>query len=176
MRRSPIVLGATIAGTAGILAFHPHAATVATATAAPASTGSSASSAQAKSAAAAGSGTGSGSGSGSSGGSATSSGTATGDAVATQYGNVQVRVTVRNGKIVTVDAPQLTGNDPRSAEISAYAAPILQQEVLTKQTAGVDAVSGATYTSAGYVQSLQSALDKLGFKAPDGSVATLQVP
>jgi uncharacterized protein with FMN-binding domain len=174
MRRSPIVLGATIAGTAGILAFHPHAATVATATAAPASTGSSSSSAQATSTSAAGSGTGS--GSGSSGGPGRLSGTATGDAVATQYGNVQVRVTVRNGKIVTVDALQLTGNDPRSAEILAYAAPILQQEVLTKQTAGVDAVSGATYTSAGYVQSLQSALDKLGFKAPDGSVATLQVP
>ena len=165
MRRSPIVLGATIAGTAGILAFHPHAATVA------ASTASSSGSAQSKSASAAGSGTGSGSGS-----SATVSGTATGDAVATQYGDVQVRVTVKHGKIVTVDALELTGDDPRSAQISAYAAPILQQEVPTRQTAGVDAVSGATYTSAGYVQSLQSALDKLGFKAPDGSRATLQVP
>ena len=43
-------------------------------------------------------------------------------------------------------------------------------------SADVDAVSGATYTSASYTQSLQSALDKLGFKAADGSVATLQVP
>src|SRR5919206_4593284 len=116
MRRSPIVLGATIAGTAGILAFHPHAATVATA---PASTGSSASNARPNSASAAASGTGA--GSGSSGGSATVSGTATGDPVATQYGNVQVKVTVRTGKIVAVDALQLTGNDPRSAQISAYA-------------------------------------------------------
>ena len=45
-----------------------------------------------------------------------------------------------------------------------------------KQSADVDAVSGATFTSASYTQSLQSALDKLGFKAPDGSVATLAVP
>jgi uncharacterized protein with FMN-binding domain len=60
--------------------------------------------------------------------------------------------------------------------ISSYAAPILQQEALTQQTAAIDAVSGATFTSASYSQSLQSGLDKLGFKAADGSVATLQVP
>jgi uncharacterized protein with FMN-binding domain len=170
MRRSPIVLGATIAGTAGILAFHPHAATLTTASATVTSSGTS------KSATNAAAGGGAGSGSGSSGTSTNGSGTATGDAVATQYGNVQVRVTVRNGKIVDVEGLQLTGNDPRSAQISGYAAPVLQQEALTKQSADVDAVSGATYTSAGYVQSLQSALDKLGFKAPDGSRATLQVP
>jgi uncharacterized protein with FMN-binding domain len=57
-----------------------------------------------------------------------------------------------------------------------YAAPILRQEVLTQQTAAVDAVSGATYTSASYEQSLQSALDKLDFRAPNGSRATLHVP
>ena len=61
-------------------------------------------------------------------------------------------------------------------QISSSAEPILQQEALAKQTADVDAVSGATFTSASYTQSLQSALDKLGFKAADGSVATLQVP
>ena len=53
---------------------------------------------------------------------------------------------------------------------------ILEQEVLTKQSADIDAVSGATFTSGSYDQSLQSALDKLGFKAADGSVAQLQVP
>jgi uncharacterized protein with FMN-binding domain len=87
-----------------------------------------------------------------------------------------MRVTIKNGKIVAIDALQLQGNDPRSVQISSSAAPILQQEALTAQTAAVDAVSGATYTSASYTQSLQSALGKLGFKAPDGSVATLQVP
>jgi uncharacterized protein with FMN-binding domain len=103
-------------------------------------------------------------------------GTATGDAVPTQYGNAQVRVTVKNGRIVTIQALQLQGNDPRSVQISSTAEPVLQQEALAKQSADVNAVSGATFTSASYTQSLQSALDKLGFKAPDGSVATLQVP
>jgi uncharacterized protein with FMN-binding domain len=78
-----------------------------------------------------------------------------------------VRVTVKNGKIIKIDALELQGNDPRSVQISSAAAPILQQEALTQQTAGVDVVSGATYTSASYTQSLQSALDKLGFKAAD---------
>jgi uncharacterized protein with FMN-binding domain len=163
MRRSPIVLGATVLGTAGVLAFHPHAATVQSATAA--STTTTAASATTKSTSTSSS---SGSGSG--------SGTATGDAIGTQYGDAQVRVTVTNGKIVKIEALQLQGNDPRSVQISSSAAPILEQEALTKQTADVDAVSGATFTSASYTQSLQSALDKLGFKAADGSRATLQVP
>ena len=155
MRRSPIVLTATVAGTAGILAFHPHAPAVSAATAAtPVATTTATATTKP-------SGT---------------SGTATGDVVATQYGNAQVRVTVTNGKIVKLEALQLQGNDPHSVQISSSAAPILAQEALAKQTAAVDAVSGATFTSASYTQSLQSALDKLGFKAPDGSVATLQVP
>jgi uncharacterized protein with FMN-binding domain len=96
--------------------------------------------------------------------------------VNTRYGSAQVRATVKNGKLVKIEALQLQANEPRSVQISSSAAPILQQEALTKQSANVDAVSGATYTSASYTQSLQSALDKLGFKAPDGSRATLQVP
>jgi uncharacterized protein with FMN-binding domain len=179
MRRSPIVLAATIAGTAGVLAFHPHTpavqpATASTTSAAPASSSTTKTPASSSSS---GSGSGSGTGSGSGSGTSTAvSGTATGDAIGTQYGNAQVRVTVRNGKIVDITALQLQGNDPRSLQISSTAAPILQQEALSSQTAGVDAVSGATFTSASYTQSLQSALDKLGFKAPDGSRATLQVP
>src|SRR3954468_8904783 len=174
MRRSPIVLAATVAGTAGVLAFHPHAATAQTAAASTSSTTSTTSASSGSTTTSGGSG--SASGSGSSAGSSGVSGTATGDAVATQYGDAQVRVTVKDGKIVTIEALQLQGNDPRSVQISSSAAPILQQEVLSKQTADVDAVSGATFTSASYTQSLQSALDKLGYKAPDGSVATLQVP
>ena len=61
-------------------------------------------------------------------------------------------------------------------QISSSAEPTLQQEALQAQSADIDAVSGATFTSASYAQSLQSALDKLGYEAPDGSVATLQVP
>jgi len=162
MRRSPLVIGATIAGTAGVLAFHPHTPTVKTATATtaaapPASTKTTTSSSTTSK-------------------SAGTSGSATGDAIATQYGNAQVKVTVQNGKITKVEALQLQGNDPRSYQISTSAEPILQEEVLTKQTADVDSVSGATFTSASYTQSLQSALDKLGFKAADGSRPNLQVP
>jgi uncharacterized protein with FMN-binding domain len=83
---------------------------------------------------------------------------------------------VKDGKIARVQALELQGDDPRSVQISSSAEPVLQQEVLASQTAAVDAVSGATFTSASYMQSVQSALDKLGFKAAGGSRATLQVP
>ena len=165
MRRAPIVIGATVAGTAGVLAFHAQAPTVPTATAAAVATTSAAATTTTTT-----------SGTSTKAGSSTVSGTATGAAIATQYGAAQVRVTVRNGKIVKLEALALQGNDPRSVQISGSAAPVLQQEVLAKQTAAVDAVSGATFTSASYMQSVQSALDKLGFKAADGSRATLQVP
>ena len=180
MRRSPIVLSATVAGTAGILAFHAHAPAVQTATASTASASATATATSSSGSSGSGSGSGS-SGSGSSSGSSSSSksgvsGTATGTAIPTQYGSAQVKVTVKSGKITKVQALQLQGNDPRSVSISTSAEPVLQQEVLAKQTAAVDAVSGATFTSASYEQSLQSALNKLGYKAPDGSVATLQIP
>jgi uncharacterized protein with FMN-binding domain len=93
----------------------------------------------------------------------------------TRYGPAQVRVTISNGKIVKIEAVQLQNADPKSQAISGYAAPILQQSALTKQTAAVDTVSGATYTSGSYEASLQSAFDKLGFKAPDGSTASTDV-
>ena len=138
MRRAPIVLTATVAGTAGVLAFHPHSPAVQPTAAAPTATVKH---------------------------SAGGSGTATGDAVDTRYGPAQVRVTVKHGKITAVDAVELQGGDPRSQAISSYAEPILRQEVLSAQTAAVDAVSGASYTSESYLQSAQSALDKLGYKA-----------
>jgi uncharacterized protein with FMN-binding domain len=84
-------------------------------------------------------------------------------------------VTVSNGKVVKIEAVQLQNADPKSQAISSYAAPILQQSALTRQTAAVDTVSGATYTSLSYEASLQSALDKAGFKAPDGSTASTDV-
>ena len=165
MRRSPLNLAATVAGTAGVLGFHAQTPAVQSATAA-ATTPTATSTATPKATSSTSSASSSGSG----------DGTATGAAIDTQYGAAQVRVTVKNGKIVAVEAVQLQSRDPHSQQISSSAAPMLQQEVLSKQTADVDAVSGATFTSASYTQSVQSALDKLGYKAPDGSVATLQVP
>ncbi|WP_413601972.1 FMN-binding protein [Curtobacterium sp. Curtsp57] len=108
------------------------------------------------------------SGSGSSGSTASGtggvsvSGTFTGDATQTRYGPVQVRITVAGGKITDVTALQLTDHDGRSVQISQQAAPILRQEALAAQSASIQAVSGATFTSEGYTTSLQSAIDKAG--------------
>ena len=86
--------------------------------------------------------------------------TVSGDTVQTDYGPVQVQVTTSNGKITNVQALQLPSDNPRSQEISSAAAPLLRSEALKAQNASIDTVSGATYTSAGYQSSLQSALDK----------------
>ena len=76
----------------------------------------------------------------------------------TRYGPVQVRVTVRAGRLVAATALQLPQSDPRSTEISVWAEPLLRQEALQAQSASIDAVSGATYTSDGYRASLSAAL------------------
>lgn len=85
--------------------------------------------------------------------------TATGAVVQTPYGNVQVKVSLLGKKITKVTAIHLTDSSSTSVEISASAAPILRQEALKAQSANIDLVSGATYTSEGYKTSLQSALD-----------------
>jgi uncharacterized protein with FMN-binding domain len=83
----------------------------------------------------------------------------TGPVVDTQYGPVQVRVTLQGGRIADVVALQLPSDRSRSVEISNYAAPRLHDEVLRAQSAQIDVVSGATYTSQGNIRSLQAALD-----------------
>lgn len=98
-------------------------------------------------------------------GSATSSGTLkdgsyTGSTVNTQFGPMQVEVVISGGKITDVKALQTTNFGGRSVQISNQAVPILRQEVLSAQSANVNTVGGATYTSEGYLTSLQSALDK----------------
>src|SRR4051812_36570896 len=87
------------------------------------------------------------------------SGTVLGGAADTPYGVVQVRVSYTGTKITNVHAVHLTDSSQTSVSISAQAAPILRQEALAAQSAQIDAVSGATYTSEGYIQSLQSAID-----------------
>jgi uncharacterized protein with FMN-binding domain len=79
--------------------------------------------------------------------------------VSTQYGPVQVRVTLQGDRIAEVAALQLPNDRSRSVEISNYAAPRLRDEALQAQSANIDVVSGATYTSQGYIKSLQAALD-----------------
>lgn len=88
--------------------------------------------------------------------------TVTGDTVQTRWGPVQVRVTVKNGKITDVTAVAYPSDNPKDQEINSYAIPQLRREALAAQSAQIDSVSGATYTSDGYKQSLQSALDSAG--------------
>jgi uncharacterized protein with FMN-binding domain len=87
-----------------------------------------------------------------------------GSAVQTRYGIVQVQVVASGSHIATVSFVQLTAFDGRSQEINSQAAPILLQETIAAQNAQIDTVSGATYTSDGYRQSLQSALDQAGIR------------
>ena len=85
--------------------------------------------------------------------------TYTGSTASTRWGDVQVTITVTNGKITDVQVPVYPSGNGRDQEINAYALPILTQETLRAQGANIDTVSGATVTSDGYLQSLQSALD-----------------
>jgi uncharacterized protein with FMN-binding domain len=84
----------------------------------------------------------------------------TGQVFQNQFGDTQVKVTISGGRITDVQALQLPYDRQRSAEISQYAAPQLHDEVLQAQSAQIDTLSGATYTTDSYAQSVQSALDK----------------
>lgn len=158
MKRAPIVLAGTAAGLAGVLSYHVAAPTSATGRTSAAtstsaqtsgstqtSTTSSSSATKATSTTAA----------------AAAAKTATGTDVGYQYGDLEVKVTMRNGKITDVSVVKLDVTDPRSQSIDEAAIPELRTEALSAQSAKIDGVSGASYTSAAYAQSLQSALDKL---------------
>ncbi|AGP53748.1 FMN-binding protein [Streptomyces rapamycinicus NRRL 5491] len=88
--------------------------------------------------------------------------TVTGDVAQTQYGPVQVSLTVNGGKITGAQAVKTPDSGPRSDQIAKDSIPKLNQQAVS--AAKVDTVSGATYTSEGYAKSLQSALDKAGTK------------
>ena len=86
--------------------------------------------------------------------------TVQGDAVATRWGPVQVELSLRGKTISKVNVVQYPNTNSTDIQISNYALPQLIQQTLDAQSAQIDMVSGATYTSGGYVQSLQSALDQ----------------
>ena len=88
------------------------------------------------------------------------SSTVTGDVAQTQWGPVQVQLTVQGGKITAVNVLQYPNGNHRDVEINDYALPILIDETVKAQNAQIDMVSGATVTSDGYIRSLQSALDQ----------------
>lgn len=158
MKRAILVGGGTLAGVAAVLALNPDAASIATASSAGSSVSSGSGSGRAASPSASAP-----ADSGSSGTTA-ADGTYTGDVVdvGRNYGDVQVEITVSGGRIVDVTALEAPQNDPRSSQISSVAVPYLVDQALTAQSAGIAGVSGATYTSVGFAQSLKSALVAAG--------------
>jgi uncharacterized protein with FMN-binding domain len=154
MRRFLIALIGTIAGLAALLSFKSMSSTAGTTSASSAGTTSTATSPATK--------TGS-TGSGSTGtktGSTTTTGKVVKGAVEeSPYGPTQVEVTLDGKKIVAVTVLQHTDDGTMSQQIDSNALPQLTKEALTAQSGNIDAVSGASYTSAGYIKSLQSALD-----------------
>ena len=161
MRRVVLALGGTIAGLVMLLSFRTHMGSAAVA-------GVSGAGGKAGSGGTSASGTG---GSASAPGGAAAAapapvsagsgtGTVTGNVIMTGYGPTQVQVTLNAGKIVKVTVLQHTDDGVDSQMIDGHALPLLDNETLTAQSAKINAVSGASYTSAGYIKSLQSALDK----------------
>jgi uncharacterized protein with FMN-binding domain len=165
-----LTLGGTIAGIAALLAlkFQPAASSLAAGTSsAPVTTGTPpASTAPAKTGTSKPSSTTSpADGSKSSAGGSAQTTTAkmiTGAVDNTSYGPMQVAITVSGGKITKINVVQQTNTGSESQQIDANALPKLTSEALAAQSAKIDAVSGASYTSAGYIQSLQSAIDQAG--------------
>ena len=89
-----------------------------------------------------------------------SDGTYTGSSANTRFGPVQVQITVSGGQITDVQVPEYPSGNPRDRQINQRALPVLVAETTAAQSSDIDMVSGATYTSQGYLQSLQSAIDQ----------------
>ena len=85
-----------------------------------------------------------------------------GDSVYTEFGYVTVAITVSNGRMTDVIAVEMPADESRSRDLSNRAAPILRERALQTQSASFDTVSGATWTSQAYMDSLASARDKAG--------------
>jgi len=152
MKRALIVGTGTLAGVAAVLALNPDGTTAsagalqigstkpaATSTATPGSTGGS---------------------------SSTSAGTtATGSSVDVGYGTVQVQAALSGGRIVDITALALPQNDGHSARISQESFPLLVQQALAAQSSQIAGISGASYTSYGFAESLKAALLSVGHAA-----------
>ncbi|MFI8848934.1 FMN-binding protein [Streptomyces sp. 891-h] len=141
MRRAVVTAFSTVAGVVMLLSFKPHHSD-SPGVSAPPSTG------------------GAGSPGASSGAEGSRTGSYTGSVITTRYGPVQVEATLKSGRLTAVKVLRAPSENGRDRDIARDAVPRLTQEALEAQSARIDAVSGATYTSDGYVRSLQSALDK----------------
>jgi len=165
MKRSSMVIAGTVAGLIGVLEFHttPAKLSISGGPAIPAASAGAGSSAP-RSGADSGSASGTAPQPGSASQQPATMRTAVGPGVNYNFGVVSVKVTVSGNKIVKVGVASLddSGN-PRSQFIDQQAIPILEQEVMQAQSANIQGVSGASYTSAGFAQSLQAALHTVGF-------------
>ncbi|MEV7773713.1 FMN-binding protein [Kitasatospora sp. NPDC086791] len=172
MRRAVVTSAATAAGVVLLLSLKPHEATgpapvigsgagagSPSGTGSGSGVGSDVSQPSNAPASPAPSGSASASGSGS-GGTGAATRKVSGDTVNTRYGPVQVQVTLAGSRITAVDVVKYPTSERRDREINTAALPLLNQEAISAQSAAIDVVSGATYTSDGYVRSLQSALDR----------------
>jgi len=165
MKRAPLlVLAGTVAGFVGVLTFHTRPVSSATpggtggtgAAASPAATPSQPAAGPARTAPAPGT-----AGSAGPDGAGGAIRSAEGISVNFSYGVLNVEVTVSGTRITNVSVPNLQTAEPTSQQISDQAIPMLRAEVLQAQSANVNGISGATFTSQAYVQSLHAALDKL---------------
>ncbi len=154
MRRVILAVTATIAGLVALLSFKSHAPTLAAATGTTGGSPTSSSSASSSSSVPGEFPTGSAAPKLTAGQS-----TLTGHVANTAYGPVQIQLVVQDSKIVKVAILEQPTNTIHDIQIGEFAFPRLISETLTAQNAKIDAVSGASYTSAGYIASLQSALD-----------------
>jgi uncharacterized protein with FMN-binding domain len=160
MRRVVLTIISTVTGLVMLLSFKTHAAVTAVAAMPPAAVTSSTPAGGSSGTTAKGAGSSTAGAAASTG--TTGSKTVTGDTINTRWGPVQVQITVTNGKITAAQAVQAPQNNPRDQQINSYAIPMLNQEAIKASSATIDMVSGATYTSTGYIASLQSAVNKAG--------------
>ena len=152
MRRAVLTLGGTAAGLAALLSFKTHSPAAAapaasqpetsTAAASPTIANLGASPATASS------------------GAPSATRTVTGSAAMTPYGPMQVKITLAGQRITKATVVQQTDDGTESQQIDSFSIPKLTSETIAAHSARIDAVSGASYTSSGYIKSLQSALDQ----------------
>jgi uncharacterized protein with FMN-binding domain len=164
MRRAILAITGTIAGLAALLSFKSHSPSVPSAAAASGTGTGAGDGAPAPAASSSSSPRGPGQGLGFTTGAQTNlpagERAVTGKVANTAYGPVQVELVVRSNKIVKVSVLQQPTATAHDIQIGQFAFPRLIRETLTAQSAKIDAVSGASYTSQGYIQSLQSAVDR----------------
>lgn len=161
MRRVILAICATAVGLVLLLSFKTHTQSGATGASPAAALGSPAPGSGAAGPSASASPAASGSAKSGTAGSAAAK-TVTGAVWPTIYGPVQVKITVAGGRITAATAVEYPLDTPRDQQINSYAIPQLNSEAVAAGGAQIDTVSGATYTSQGYIGSLQSALDKAG--------------